>query len=60
MAVGKKMVGFALLYFDHGAIGNTTYVSNADRADMIKALHELIAVLQGNMDQPPVASGKQE
>jgi len=39
-------VGFALLMFDFGEHGNMTWISNAQRADMIKALRELIERLQ--------------
>jgi hypothetical protein len=42
---GKNQVGFALLLFDFGAGGHLTYVSNAEREDMIKALHECAASL---------------
>lgn len=36
-------VGFAFLMFDFGKNGNIAYVSNADRADMIRSLERLIA-----------------
>ena len=35
--------GFALLMFDFGADGNLAYVSNAQRADMRRALREWLA-----------------
>lgn len=36
-------VGFALLMFTFGKPGWMTYVSNADREDIIKAMYEFIA-----------------
>jgi hypothetical protein len=39
--------GFALLVFDMGPDGFMTWVSNAKRADMVKALRELANVLEG-------------
>jgi len=35
-------VGFALLIFDFGAHGHLTWLSNAERQDMIRALHEFM------------------
>lgn len=35
-------VGFALLLFDFGADGNLTWISNAQRDDMLKALQEFM------------------
>lgn len=35
-------VGFALLIFDFGEHGHLTWLSNADRQDMIRALHEFM------------------
>ena len=57
---GKNQVGFALLMFDFGGGGNLTYLSNANRLDMIKALYECAAMLGAGADQPPLASGKRE
>lgn len=56
----NKQTGFALMLFDFGGGGNMTYVSNAERGDMIKALYEQIAALQHNVDQPPLHAGRQE
>lgn len=42
---GKKKVGFALLLFDFGERGSMTYISNAQRQDMVKALYECAASL---------------
>lgn len=53
-------VGFALLMFDFGGGGHLTYVSNAQREDMIKALYECIANLQHGLDQPHVGYGRQQ
>lgn len=53
-------VGFALLLFDFGEAGHLTYVSNAQRADMIKALYECIANLQAGLDQPHLGHGPQQ
>jgi hypothetical protein len=39
-------VGFALMIFDFGEGGNMAYVSNAERADMIRALEELLQKLK--------------
>ncbi len=35
--------GFCLLVFQFGPEGNTNYISNAHREDMIKALEEFVA-----------------
>lgn len=35
-------VGFALLLFDFGKDGNLTWISNAQRDDMLKALQEFM------------------
>ncbi len=40
-------VGFAVLVFDFGPGGNLAYVSNAERADMLKAMREFIAKHEG-------------
>jgi hypothetical protein len=39
-------VGFAVLIFDFGAGGNLAYVSNAQRADMVKAMREFITKVE--------------
>ena len=59
---GKYQVGFALLLFDFGvgAGNHVTYLSNANRLDMIKVLYECAALLSAGADQPPLASGKRE
>lgn len=40
-------LGFTLFVFDKGNDGRMNYISNADRNDMIVALKEFIAVLEG-------------
>ena len=57
---GKVQVGFALLLFDFGDGGHLTYLSNANRLDMIKSLYECAALLGAGADQPPLASGRRE
>lgn len=57
---GTKQLGFALLMFDFGSEGTMTYVSNAERADMVKALYECAATLLAGEDQPPIASGRRQ
>lgn len=39
-------VGFAMLFFDFGPGGRMSYISDADRPDMIKAIKELIVNLE--------------
>jgi hypothetical protein len=51
---GHGKVGFALMLFDFGAGGNSTYVSNAERQDMILALEELLGHLKAGTDAPPI------
>lgn len=43
-----KGVGFALLLFDFGPGGTMSWLSNAQRADMIRALREMIVRLEGS------------
>lgn len=50
---GYRGIGFALLLFDFGPGGFSTYISNAQRADMIKALREQADVLEKGLDKPP-------
>lgn len=38
-------VGFALMLFNFGADGNMTWISNANRDDMVEAMRELVARL---------------
>lgn len=52
--LGHRTVGFALLMFDFGEGGNMTYVSNAERQDMIKALEECLGNLRAGRDKPPI------
>ena len=47
-----KNTGFAVLVFDFGGKGHMTYVSNAQRADMIVALREQIAHLETGVVAP--------
>lgn len=44
-AYGKHKVGFALLVFDFGEGGSMTWVSNANREDMVAALREMFEKL---------------
>lgn len=43
---GPGKMGFALLIFDFGDGGTMAYSSNARRADMIRALDELLVKLR--------------
>lgn len=45
-AFGEGKVGFCLLLFDFGEGGNLTYISNAQRDSMIKALEEFKRILE--------------
>lgn len=38
----KKRVGFALLVFDFGEDGTMSYISNAEREDMLEAMTEFL------------------
>jgi hypothetical protein len=47
-----RKTGFVLLLFDFGepkAASRMNYISNAERADMLVALHELLANFEGRM-----------
>lgn len=44
-------VGFTLLLYSFGEGGHLTYISNANRADMVKAMRELLA--KWEPPQPP-------
>ncbi len=57
---GKQRVGFALLLFDFGKGGHLTYILNAEREDMVKALYECASTLLKGEDQPHFASGKRQ
>lgn len=48
---GVRQNGFVLLVFpfDHPAGARTNYVSNAERADMIVALKEILARFEGRV-----------
>jgi hypothetical protein len=41
-----KGVGFALFLFDLGPGGTMSYISNANRADMIEAIRELLVNME--------------
>lgn len=43
---GRHQVGFCLLLFDFGEHGHLTYLSNAERETMVRALREFITMLQ--------------
>lgn len=47
-----KKVGFVLLMFEFGQTegGRVNYISNADRADMIAAMHEWLARAESRYD----------
>ena len=47
-------VGFALLFFTWGEGGWSTYVSNAEREDMVKALRECADNLEHGRDVAPL------
>lgn len=52
--------GFALLVFSFGPGGFLTHVSNANRADMAKALRETADVLERHADSPPGVVGQKD
>lgn len=52
--------GFALLVFSFGEKGYLTWVSNAERADMIATLREAITMLDGKKDSPPGVVGQKD
>ena len=47
-------VGFTLLLFTFGEGGWLTYLSSAQRADMIRTLREALAKLEQHGDKPPI------
>jgi len=49
---------FALLGFQKGANGWATFLSNADRRDMIRALREMAGRLEEEEDLPPIQPGE--
>lgn len=49
-----KKIGFAVLLFTMGEKGFMTYVSNAQRADMILALREQADTLERKLESPPL------
>lgn len=52
--------GFALIGFQFGDGGWTTYVSNAERDGVIKALRECADIIERNQDMPPIGAGEPE
>lgn len=52
-------VGFALLVFEFHKPGIGNYISNAKRADMVKALRETADRLEKKQDIPPGIEGIQ-
>lgn len=50
---GPRRIGFVLWLFDFGQSGFATYVSNAEREDMIKALKEMLERLESSQPTPP-------
>jgi hypothetical protein len=49
-----KWAGFCLLVFDFGDGGNLTYISNAQRADMVKTLREAADKIEKRLEYPKV------
>lgn len=49
--------GFALLVFEFHDSSRSTYIANAEREDMIKALRETADTLEKNQDVPPGMGG---
>ena len=49
--------GFALLIFEFGEKGQLSYISNAQRDDMIATMKDFIAIHEGRAMDPP--AGKQ-
>lgn len=49
---------FVLLGFIWGPAGFSTYISNAGRAEMIRALRECVARLEADEDMPPIRPGE--
>ena len=47
-------VGFTLPVFNFGEGGWLTYLSSAQRADMIRTLREALAKLEACADKPPI------
>lgn len=45
-------VGFALLVYEHNAVGMSNYISNSQRPDMIKALRECADRLEKGQSFP--------
>ena len=52
--------GFALLGFSFGDGGWSTYISNAERTDMIRAFREMADHLEKGLDMPPMRDGEPE
>ena len=46
-------VGFCLMIFDLGEGGHMTYLSNAERDDMVKGVRELLEAVEAGLMQPP-------
>jgi diaminopimelate decarboxylase len=57
-SLGKGNVGFALLLFDFGGGGHLTYVSNANREDMLRAIAEFQETVGQKLDMPPAKTGE--
>lgn len=57
---GPKQAAFVLLLADFGDIagGRVNYISNADRADVVAMLHEILARFEGRTVDPQTG-GKQ-
>ena len=51
---------FALIGFEFGPGGWATWVSNAQRPDMIRALREMATVLERGGDMPAIQPGEPE
>lgn len=49
-----ERVGFVLMLFDFGDRGTLTYISNAQRADMISAVKEWLARQEAGLASDPL------
>ncbi len=50
--------GFALVTFTFGEGGYVSYISNAEREDMVRALRECADKLESRKDFPPGVAGR--
>lgn len=54
--------GYVVLAFPFGAGGRMNYVSNADRVDVVRAMHEFISATKGQWakHEPPIGSAAED